>query len=291
MATRVSAASIKAKNARNNAKKAARSSSSTSISSSHQASKNAALLKEFGSPEAKALNAKLPSKSSSNNAPTKAKQEAETLNQASPTESIQQETRGNVILGSGGYFNFGQPTIDTRIQNLVTGSPTGFVKNKVENEVKQSPSITNTLADLFVAPLKLGGDIATKTSNIFKDVSNQVNQDRVEKAAVSADAERQIAESSATKDLFDTTFLERFGIGRSAEERRIQELIAQEAFLNQQANQANLVSEAFRTSQQATSSPDFQNAGVPIGTQGQTSNFTSMLVVGGLILAGVVLLK
>lgn len=275
------------------------------------AGSNAALLQKYGSPEAKTATASnvtpLTKEQAARSAsiPRTATNEINQLNSSSPTPNVV----GNVILGS--RYDFGQnspASTSSFINNLVS---TSNVERQVKEEEKQSfidryldrvrnidaefafgflpggktPSQVRAERTIQQAPLKIEA-IEAKTR-----VQEAEARERIEKAAIDAQAERQIAEQENLSDLFDTSFLEKFGIGRSAEEKRIQELIAQEAFFNQQTGQAQSVAEAFQRSRAATSTPEFQAASSAAGSLTENNTGRNLAIAAAVGIGLIFLLK
>lgn len=281
------------------------------------AGSNAALLKKYGSPEAINATARnvtpLTRTQSARSAsiPRTALTEANTLNANSPTTSI--EPRGNIILGS--RFDFGQRRTPTTV-GIKSLTQKKNVERRVQQEQKQGflsklSSFANEYADtrntfdsrIFGGYL-LGGPTpklvrANRTlqqTTALRAANEASATERIEKAMIDAETERSLAEQSGIADLYGTSFLERLGIGRSAEEKRIQELLKGQSFNTTQALEAQRFADSFNAANAATGSADFVAAQLAQQQRKNTerngiSAYTTPLAIGGALLIGFLLLN
>ncbi|MBR9702435.1 hypothetical protein GOV10_00220, partial [Candidatus Woesearchaeota archaeon] len=224
------------------------------------AGSNAALLEKYGSPEAK-------SATSSNVTPLTSVQAArgEAINQTVRQEVLKKNEVGNVITGNA--FGFFSPTI-ANVQRISTTQATNNAERQQEQEARERTSfldrIKSGVANLVstreaiddayfgfgwggsspwdihkrnrAEQIQKNAEAAQKKSEAEIQAAEADAQSRIEKAAIDAQAEKQILESANLSDIYDVSWLEKLGIGRSATEAEIQERMRAMAFYEAQAD-------------------------------------------------------
>lgn len=283
------------------------------------AGSNTSLLKKFGSPEAKSATASSVTKLTAtqqaryNSIPKTALQEGAQINSNSPTSNVQGLITGNIITGD--RYNFLAPNPSPTVSGVtnIAQAKRQTQKTILQEEEQKKKSFldkfsgfVNKIADVgYLQDSRLfggflpGGPTPKYVSSLRKlketeAINNAITadaQERIQKASMDAQAEKAIAEQENISDLYDTSLLEKFGIGRSAEEKRIQELIAQNAYYNQQAQEAQSLAEAFQRSEQASANPLFQGAVAAAPTATKNDTIKNIAIAGAVGLGLLFLLK